>query len=223
MNGLNNSALFPYSLNNLQQITTSDGGSLPVQADVPIIKTLTTTAQEIALYESSPDLIDFEFYNKSLKVDTIFAGSGSISSLTGGLCNFNTGSFKTLNSGVLISTTGSISSLTGGQLFFNSGTFTNITAGNITISTLNIPNLSFTTATGGQLYTQNIDNKELKFPWWFKIIAYILSFSFSITSLFFIIVKGITFGDDKVRKWLTSLVISFLTSIFLTQPLQVTF
>ena len=158
MNGLNNSALFPYSLNNLQQITTSDGGSLPVQADVPIIKTLTTTAQEITLYESSPDLIDFEFYNKSLKVDTIFAGSGSISSLTGGLCNFNTGSFKTLNSGVLISTTGSISSLTGGQLFFNSGTFTNITAGNITISTLNIPNLSFTTATGGQLYTQNIDN-----------------------------------------------------------------
>ena len=130
----------------------------PILLDVPIIKTLTTTAQEIALYESSPDLIDFEFYNKSLKVDTIFAGSGSISSLTGGLCNFNTGSFKTLNSGVLISTTGSISSLTGGQLFFNSGTFTNITAGNITISTLNIPNLSFTTATGGQLYTQNIDN-----------------------------------------------------------------
>jgi hypothetical protein len=62
---------------------------------------------------------------------------------------------------------------------------------------------------------------ELKFPWWFKIFAYILSFVFASVSLFFIIVQGITFGDDKVSKWLTSLVISFLTSIFLTQPIQV--
>jgi hypothetical protein len=62
---------------------------------------------------------------------------------------------------------------------------------------------------------------ELKFPWWFKIFAYILSFAFASVSLFFIIVQGITFGDDKVSKWLTSLLISFLTSIFLTQPLQV--
>ncbi len=62
---------------------------------------------------------------------------------------------------------------------------------------------------------------EFKFPWWFKIFAYILSFAFASVSLFFIIVQGITFGDEKVSKWLTSLLVSFLTSIFLTQPLQV--
>ncbi len=62
---------------------------------------------------------------------------------------------------------------------------------------------------------------EVKFPWWFKIIAYVLSFAFAGVSLFFVIVKGIEFGDDKVTKWLTSLIVSFLSSIILTQPLQV--
>ena len=62
---------------------------------------------------------------------------------------------------------------------------------------------------------------EVKFPWWFKIIAYVLSFAFAGVSLFFVIVKGIEFGDDKVTKWLTSLIVSFLSSVILTQPLQV--
>jgi hypothetical protein len=70
-------------------------------------------------------------------------------------------------------------------------------------------------------YTKSKKKRELKFPWWFKIFAYILSFLFASVCLFFIIVQGITFGDEKVSKWLTSLLISFLTSIFLTQPLQV--
>ena len=62
---------------------------------------------------------------------------------------------------------------------------------------------------------------EFKFPWWFKIFAYVLSFAFAGVSLFFVIVKGIEFGDEKVQKWLTSLIISFFTSLLLTQPLQV--
>ena len=71
---------------------------------------------------------------------------------------------------------------------------------------------------------ENKKNKksfEIKFPWWFKIFAYMISFSFAGVSLFFVIIKGIEFGDEKVAKWLTSLIISFLTSILLTQPLQV--
>lgn len=63
---------------------------------------------------------------------------------------------------------------------------------------------------------------EKKFPWWFKIFAYILSILFASVSVFFVIVKGIQFGDDKVTKWLTSLIVYFLCSIFLTQPIQVT-
>ena len=63
--------------------------------------------------------------------------------------------------------------------------------------------------------------KEFKFPWWFKIIAYILSFLLAGVSLFFVVIKGIEFGQDKVTKWLTSIIVSFLSSILLTQPLQV--
>jgi hypothetical protein len=64
---------------------------------------------------------------------------------------------------------------------------------------------------------------EFKFPWWFKIFSYLISFVFASVSLFFVIVKGIEFGDEKVQKWLTSLLVSFLTSLLLTQPLQVNF
>ena len=63
---------------------------------------------------------------------------------------------------------------------------------------------------------------ELKFPWWFKIIAYGLSFILACVCLFFVIMKGIVFGDDKVKKWITSVLISFLSSVLLTQPFQVT-
>lgn len=62
---------------------------------------------------------------------------------------------------------------------------------------------------------------KLTFPWWFKIIAYVLSFIFASVSAFFIVVKGITFGDEKSLKWLTSLIISVFTSFLLTQPIQV--
>ena len=68
---------------------------------------------------------------------------------------------------------------------------------------------------------KNKKKGEFKFPWWFKIFAYVLSFAFAGVSLFFVIVKGIEFGDEKVQKWLTSLIISFFTSLLLTQPLQV--
>jgi hypothetical protein len=62
---------------------------------------------------------------------------------------------------------------------------------------------------------------ELKFPWWFKIIAYILSLALTCVCLFFVIMKGVVLGDDTVKKWITSVLISFLSSVLLTQPLQV--
>lgn len=61
----------------------------------------------------------------------------------------------------------------------------------------------------------------LSFPWWTKIIAYLLSFLFAAISVFFIIMKGISFGNDKCTKWLTSIIISLITSLLITQPLQV--
>jgi hypothetical protein len=40
--------------------------------------------------------------------------------------------------------------------------------------------------------------KHLRLPWWFKFIAYAISFSFAGVSLFFVIIKGIEFGNEKV-------------------------
>ena len=72
-----------------------------------------------------------------------------------------------------------------------------------------------------KLIKKSIKVKDFKFPWWFKIVAYMISYVFAGVSLFFVVIKGIEFGDDKVTKWLSSLIISFVSSILLTQPLKV--
>jgi hypothetical protein len=58
-------------------------------------------------------------------------------------------------------------------------------------------------------------------PWWFIFIAYGLSFLVVIISAIFIIARGIEFGDSKTRKWLTSSISGFFSSILLTQPVKV--
>ena len=62
---------------------------------------------------------------------------------------------------------------------------------------------------------------SMTFPWWCKVIAYFLSALFASISLFFTAIKGIALGDEMVSKWLTSLLTSFVSSVFLTQPVQV--
>jgi hypothetical protein len=64
--------------------------------------------------------------------------------------------------------------------------------------------------------------KAFTFPWYFKVIAYLLSASFAGVSLFFIVVKGIVLGDEAVGQWLSSIATSFISSVVLTQPVQVT-
>ena len=79
-----------------------------------------------------------------------------------------------------------------------------------------------------QVNLSKIKNKKIlevclkyKFPWWCKFIAYFISFVFVGVSLFFIIIQGINFGNDKVQKWLSSILISIFTSILFTQPIKV--
>ncbi|CAF3412739.1 unnamed protein product, partial [Rotaria socialis] len=69
-------------------------------------------------------------------------------------------------------------------------------------------------------YTKNQKSKFL-LPWWCLIIAYILSLVFIGVSITFIIQKSISIGDLKTRKWLTSILVSFISSICLTQPFKV--
>ena len=75
------------------------------------------------------------------------------------------------------------------------------------------------------LLTNEDSNKKklsrLTFPWWFIFIAYGLCLIAVMISIVFIIARGIEFGDLKTQKWLTSIVTSFVSSIFLVQPIKV--
>ena len=65
--------------------------------------------------------------------------------------------------------------------------------------------------------------KPRTLPWWFIFVAYGLSFFVVGISALFIIARGIEFGDTKTRKWLTSSISGFFSSILLTQPVKVIF
>ncbi|CAF1416666.1 unnamed protein product [Rotaria sordida] len=62
---------------------------------------------------------------------------------------------------------------------------------------------------------------ELTFSWWCLFIAYGLSFIIIAISIFFIIARGIEFGDLKTRKWLTSVLTGIFSSILLTEPIKI--
>ena len=51
--------------------------------------------------------------------------------------------------------------------------------------------------------------------------SWFLKYIMAVVSIFFIIVRGIEFGDLKCQKWLTSLLSSFFSSILVVQPLKV--
>ena len=63
--------------------------------------------------------------------------------------------------------------------------------------------------------------KKILLPWWSRIIGHILCNLAIIAAAAFIVFEGIQFGDEKVKRWLASLFISFLTSLLLCQPIQV--
>ena len=58
-------------------------------------------------------------------------------------------------------------------------------------------------------------------PWWFVFVAYSISGILVLVSVFFIIARGIEFGDVKTQKWLTSLLSGLFSSILLLQPIKV--
>ncbi|CAF0940715.1 unnamed protein product [Adineta steineri] len=62
---------------------------------------------------------------------------------------------------------------------------------------------------------------SIRFPWWCLFVAYGLSMIIIIISIFFIIVRGIEFGDIKTQQWLTSVLTGFFSSVVLTQPIKI--
>ena len=64
---------------------------------------------------------------------------------------------------------------------------------------------------------------SLSFPWWWIFIAYGLCIIIVAVSIFFIIARGIEFGNLETKKWLTSMVTGLLSSIFILDPIKVKF
>ncbi|CAF4142851.1 unnamed protein product, partial [Adineta steineri] len=62
---------------------------------------------------------------------------------------------------------------------------------------------------------------SITFPWWCLFIAYGLSMIIIVISIFFIIVRGIEFGDVKTQQWLTSILTGFFSSVIFTQPIKI--
>ena len=71
--------------------------------------------------------------------------------------------------------------------------------------------------------TGNPSKKEKRFllPWWCLIIAYVLSVLIIVTSVFFILIKCLSYRDEKARVWLGTMLTNFFASILLFQPLKV--
>jgi hypothetical protein len=63
--------------------------------------------------------------------------------------------------------------------------------------------------------------RKFQLPWWCKMVAYFLSVCFAGICIFFIISKGIVFGDAKCSKWATSFVTSFFSEMIVTEPLKI--
>ncbi len=63
--------------------------------------------------------------------------------------------------------------------------------------------------------------QKFSFPWWMLIVAWAILWFVTLGSGVIVMFYGIQFGDDKVKKWITSFLISLFTSVFLTQPVKV--
>lgn len=62
---------------------------------------------------------------------------------------------------------------------------------------------------------------DIKFPWWFIGIGWFLWVVTFVGSVLFVIYFAIHFDDYTIRRWISSVVISILSSIFVTQPVKV--
>lgn len=65
--------------------------------------------------------------------------------------------------------------------------------------------------------------KKFELPWYFTIISWLLLWVVTLGSMAMVIFYGISFKDETCKKWITSMVVSFFMSVFVTQPIKVTY
>ena len=62
-----------------------------------------------------------------------------------------------------------------------------------------------------------------RLPYWMKYFAWILLVLTSFTAAFFVVLYGFQFGKDKSAQWISSMMISFVQDVFVSQPIKILF
>lgn len=60
-------------------------------------------------------------------------------------------------------------------------------------------------------------------PWWFVFVGWTLVIATSGVSGYFTMMYGLTYGKERSISWLISMLVSFFESLFITQPLKVSY
>lgn len=60
-----------------------------------------------------------------------------------------------------------------------------------------------------------------KLPYWMKYFAWMLLVLTSFTAAFFVVLYGFQFGKDKSAQWISSMMISFVQDVFVSQPIKI--
>ena len=63
--------------------------------------------------------------------------------------------------------------------------------------------------------------RKRELPWWCRYIGWLLLWGVTLGSAAMVTFYGINFQDEKCKKWITSMLVSFFASIFITQPVKV--
>ena len=80
---------------------------------------------------------------------------------------------------------------------------------------------STTSSNSDASLTDSVESNKFSLPYYCTYIGWLLCFLCIGSSIFFLWGYGITFGNDKTHKWLSSLVFSFFTNFCVFEPLKV--
>ncbi|GBN97143.1 Polycystic kidney disease protein 1-like 2, partial [Araneus ventricosus] len=72
-----------------------------------------------------------------------------------------------------------------------------------------------------EAHSGRLPKKKCLLPWWCAYLSWFLVIASVGSSVFFLWAYGLQFGNIRTGKWLTSMVISFLSSVLLTEPLKI--
>ncbi|XP_076459182.1 polycystin-1-like [Babylonia areolata] len=86
-------------------------------------------------------------------------------------------------------------------------------------SSLSRPGTSLSARADATLPTKKKKSKSL--PWWCSIIAWILLWVSVAVAAAFVTFYGVSFADETCKKWISSMLVSFFMSVFITQPIKV--